>query len=65
MAQGTDVVCTYRGKGSSRDKTGANANQVGAYGFVQSGSQTTWATTVGDVQRGQISDTVYRHPTVR
>ena len=54
MAQGKDVVCTYRGTGSSRDKTGANANRVGAYGFVQSGSQATWTQQSAMFSGGQF-----------
>jgi hypothetical protein len=55
-AQGNSIVCTYRGTGSLRDKTGANANRIGVYGFVQEGSQVSWAQPLATFNGGQFPD---------
>jgi hypothetical protein len=39
---GNSITCTYVGAGAFAGKTGANGNRVGVYGFIQSGSQTSW-----------------------
>jgi hypothetical protein len=53
-AQGNSIVCTYRGSGTLRDKTGANANRVGVYGFTQAGSQTSWMQESATFSGGQF-----------
>lgn len=53
-AQGNNIVCTYRGTGMARDRTGANANRIGIYGFVQSGSQVSWVQEAGAFSGGQF-----------
>jgi hypothetical protein len=39
---GATVTCIYRGAGRQQDKTGANANRIGVYGFAQQGSTVEW-----------------------
>lgn len=53
-ASGNSIICTYRGAGANRDKTGANANRIGVYGFVQAGSQTYWQQATGTFGGGQF-----------
>jgi hypothetical protein len=53
-AQGNSIICTYRGTGTLRDKTGANANRIGVYGFVQAGSQAFWVETSVTFSGGQF-----------
>jgi hypothetical protein len=58
QASATDssITCTYRGTGPLRDKTGANANRIGVYGFVQPGSQTSWSQSSATFSGGQFPE---------
>jgi hypothetical protein len=51
---GETVTCTYRGAGNFRNTTGANANRIGIYGFVQQGSSTTWTESSAEFDGGQF-----------
>ena len=51
---GSSITCTYRGAGTFRDKTGANANKIGIYGFVGAGAGCSWAQTAMTFSGGQF-----------
>lgn len=53
-ASGASITCTYVGAGAFAGKTGANGNSVGVYGFVQSGSQTSWVQQSATFSGGQF-----------
>ncbi len=53
-AAGNTITCTYVGAGAFAGKTGANGNSVGVYGFVQSGSETSWVQQSATFSGGQF-----------
>ncbi len=53
-SNGNVVTCIYRGTGAARDKTGANANRIGVYGFVGFGSGCFWSQSATIFSGGQF-----------